>query len=122
MLINCTNHPYEVWSDAQRKAAEVYGEVVDLPFPHVAPQFTVEELRLLVADYCEKIESQSPAAVIVAGEYTFAFMLIDKLLRDGVRVICTCSRRRTVEIKNDDGTCDKTSVFLFEGFREYSRY
>lgn len=122
MLINCTNHPYEIWNDAQRKAAETYGRVVDLPFPQINPQYTAEDLRKLTDEYSEKIELQSPDAVLVAGEFTFAFMLVDKLLRDGIRVLCTCSRRMTFERKNNDGTNEKKSVFLFEGFREYERY
>lgn len=122
MLINCTNHPYEIWNDAQRKAAEVYGEVVDFPFPHIDPELTVEDLRKLTEDCCEKIKVRSPAAVMVAGEFTFTFMLVDKLIRDGITVICSCSRRMTVESKKDDGTNEKKSVFLFERFREYTRY
>ena len=59
---------------------------------------------------------------MVAGELTFAFMLVDKLLSDGIKVVCSCSRRMTVEVKKDDGTNEKQSVFLFEGFREYTRY
>lgn len=58
----------------------------------------------------------------MAGEFTFAFMLVDKLLQDGIRVMCSCSRRMTVEVKKDDGTNEKKSVFLFEGFRDYERY
>lgn len=122
MLINCTNHPYEIWNDPQRKAAEAYGKVVDLPFPSIDPLHTSEDLRKLTEEYCEKIELQSPEAVLVAGEFTFAFMLVDKLLRDGIRVVCTCSRRITFETKKNDGTNEKKSVFMFEGFREYTRY
>lgn len=122
MLINCTNHPYEIWNDPQRNAAAAYGQVLDLPFPHIDPRYTSEDLRKLTEDYCETIKSYSPEAVMVAGEFTFAFMLVDKLLRDGVKVICSCSRRMTVEVKKDDGTNEKQSVFLFEGFREYTRY
>lgn len=122
MLINCTNHPYEMWNDAQRKAAETYGEVVDLPFPHIEPELTAADLRKLADYYCEKIESRRPAAVIVSGEFSFTFMLVDKLLRDGIKVMCSCSRRMTVETKKDDGTSEKRSVFMFEGFREYTHY
>lgn len=122
MLINCTNHPYEIWNDAQRKAAQAYGPVVDLPFPHIEPDYTAVDLRKLTEDYSEKIKKQSPTAVLVAGEFTFAFMLVDKLLQDGIHVMCSCSRRVTVEVKKDDGTNEKTAVFLFEGFREYTRY
>lgn len=122
MLINCTNHPYEIWTDTQKKAAEIYGEVLDLPFPHIEPEFTDQDLRKLTDDFVNKIKKYSPSAVMVAGEFTFAFMLVDKLLRDNVKVICSCSRRMTIEIKKDDGTNEKKSIFQFERFREYVRY
>lgn len=122
MLINCTNHPYEIWTDTQKKAAEIYGEVLDLPFPHIEPEFTDQDLRKLTDDFINKIKEYSPSAVMVAGEFTFAFMLVDKLLRDNVKVICSCSRRMTIEIKKDDGTNEKKSIFQFERFREYVRY
>jgi len=64
----------------------------------------------------------SPEAVLVAGEFTFAFMLTDKLLSDGIKVVCTCSRRVTTEVKRPDGTNEKKVSFLFEGFREYKRF
>lgn len=122
MLINCTNHPYEIWNEPQRKAAAAYGEVLDIPFPQIDPKWTPQDLRKLTEDYCKKIKSHAPACVMVAGEFTFAFMLVDKLLSDGIKVVCSCSRRMTVEIKKEDGTNEKQSVFLFEGFREYTRY
>ncbi|MBP5655222.1 MAG: hypothetical protein J6X33_06870 [Clostridiales bacterium] len=122
MLINCTNHPYEIWHESQREAAAQYGEVKDLPFPDISPDLTPDDLRALAAEYGDTIEAMSPAAVLVAGEFTFAFMLTDRLLNDGVKVVCTCSRRVTEEVKKPDGTNEKKVSFLFEGFREYSRY
>ena len=122
MLINCTNHPYEIWSKLQREAADVYGSVVDLPFPLIEPLMNQEELRRLVKEYSDIIERQTPNAVLVAGEFTFSFMLVDKLLSDGIKVLCTCSKRITTEVKRADGTNEKNAVFMFEGFREYGYY
>lgn len=122
MLINCTNHPYEIWNEPQREAAKRYGEVADLPFPPIDPSAEPEQLRALATEYAAKIEAQQPEAVLVAGEFTFAFMLVDKLLRDGVTVLSSCSKRVTEEVKNPDGTNEKKSVFLFERFRKYTYY
>ena len=122
MLINCTNHPYEIWGEAQRDAAVKFGEVVDLPFPQIEPRSSTKELRRLTERYARRIEAQQPEAVLVAGEFTFAFMLVDRLLTDGVRVLSTRSRRITQEELNPDGTNRKTSVFVFDCFREYARY
>ena len=122
MLINCTNHPYEIWNAPQREAAKCFGEVKDLPFPSIDPAAESSDLRKIVADYAKRIETLAPDAVLVAGEFTFAFMLVDKLLRDGVKVLSACSKRITEEVKKADGTNEKKSVFLFERFREYAYY
>lgn len=37
MFVNFTNHPSGSWGAAQRRAAQVYGEILDLPFPDVPP-------------------------------------------------------------------------------------
>ena len=51
MFINLSNHPHFRWLPEQLKAAECYGEVVDLPFPQIPPQMTGEELDAEVARY-----------------------------------------------------------------------
>ena len=51
MFINLSNHPHCRWLPEQLKAAERYGEVVDLPFPQIPPQMTGEELDAEVARY-----------------------------------------------------------------------
>ena len=122
MLINCTNHPYEMWGEAQRNGAGCYGSVLDFPFPQIDPRMTTEELRELAGKTAEQIEGMHPEAVLLAGEFSFTFMLADKLLTDGVRVVCSCSRRMTTETKKPDGTVEKTAVFAFEGFRDYAYY
>ena len=123
MLINCTNHPYEILNTSQRDAANrLYGEVADLPFPQVDPTLDSGGIRRMVTEYAAMIEEKKPDVVLAAGEFTFLFMLVDRLLTDGVKVICTCSRRNTVEVKNADGTNEKKAVFFFEQFRPYAYY
>ena len=122
MLINCSNHPSHLWAAPQKAAADGYGEILDLPFPQVDPRLEAEALRPLVDTYAEKIENLKADAVFVAGEFTFLFMLVDRLLKDGVRVICACSRRDTVESLRADGSIEKKSVFVFERFRDYRHY
>ena len=122
MLLNCTNHPYEIWNKPQREAAAAYGDVVDLPFPAVDPHASPEELRRLVREYGRRIMALHPDTVLAAGEFTFLFMLVDLLLRNRIPVICTCSGRMTRETKNPDGSNSKEVLFVFEGFREYRYY
>ncbi|MBO5551364.1 MAG: hypothetical protein J5966_05335 [Lachnospiraceae bacterium] len=122
MLINCSNHPYEIWSELQKEAAAGYGKVMEIPFPQIDPVWDSGTIRRLASEYAGRIERQKPDAVFVAGEFIFTFMLVDKLLSDGVKVIASCSRRVTEEIKKEDGTNEKKSVFRFEGFREYEYF
>ena len=60
MFVNCSNHPYEIWNDAQKKASAVYGEVKDIPFPFIPPHFSAKDIRELVKEYAEKIEEIIP--------------------------------------------------------------
>lgn len=122
MLLNCSNHPSAGWGEALLEAAKQYGEVKDLPFPQIEPAMTTQELRRLTDEYAERIEALRPDAVMAAGEFTFLFMLVDRLLQDGVRVLCTCSRRETKEIMRPDGSTEKTAIFCFERFRPYEYY
>ena len=122
MMLNCTNHPYSIWSEPQRKAAVRYGEVIDLPFPSVDPLMKPEEPRRCVEIYAEQIPAMHPDVVLAAGEFTFLFMLVDKLLREGIRVVCACSERKTVEVRLPDGSNEKKSVFCFEAFRNYEYF
>lgn len=122
MLINCTNHPYEIWNVKQREAAKEYDHVVDLPFPAIEPDDSSDRLRELVEAFAGQIEMMHPDAVLVAGEYLFTFMLVDRLLMKGTYVVCSRSRRITKEIKKEDGTNEKTAIFDFEGFYPYEYY
>ncbi len=122
MFINCTNHPIAMWSEKQKEAASQYGPVVDFPFPPIEPQMTTEELRELTGKTAKQIGEMHPDAVLLAGEFCFVFMLADKLLQDGVRVLSSCARRVATEVKKPDGTNEKKAIFSFEGFREYAYY
>lgn len=123
MLLNCTNHPYGIWSEPMKREAEkLYGEVEELPFPSVDTAWCADDLRREVGAYAARIEAYHADAVLAAGEFTFLFMLVDRLLKDGLHVICSCSERNTVEVKRPDGSNEKKSVFVFSGFRPYARY
>ena len=63
-----------------------------------------------------------PDAVLAAGEFTLLFMLVDRLLQDGITVVSSCSTRETIEYKRPDGTNEKKAVFRFECFRRYEYF
>ena len=122
MLINCSNHPSRLWGPSQRAAASVYGEILDIPFPQVDPRLDEDGLWKLAGDFAARIEALGADAVFLAGEFTFLFMLVDKLLKDGENVICACSKRETEEVLRADGASEKRAVFVFERFRKYSYF
>ena len=114
-FVNFTNHPVETWEDSQVTAAQVYGEIIDIPFPVVRPNAGEEEIIVLAEQSIEKIMTMEPVAVMCQGEFTLAYAVINRLKMRDVKVVAACSERM-VEI-NEEGK--KVVTFHFERFREY---
>ena len=121
MLINLTNHLYRNWPLKQQAAARQYGEVTDLPFPEISADISEGELQKCGREYLLKIRALKPDAVLVMGEFSLVFMLVDALLEEGIPVLCAASDRAAEEKRNPDGTISKNSRFDFVRFREYRR-
>ena len=123
MLINLSNHPYDKWSEKQKEAAQLYGKVVDLPFPAVTSTATEKDIVNLAGEVLDRIvgmlDSDPDSAVMVQGEFTLTFALVNLLRERGIRAISACSERRVTELAGDDGNPKKEVEFCFEGFREY---
>lgn len=120
MLINLTNHPYSSWQAQQKNVAlEQFGEVNDLPFPHISPEATEQEIAELADEFLTKIlsikESEEPFAVHLMGELCFCFALIEKLKKKKIKVIASTSERNVVDLGNGK----KQITFNFVKFREY---
>lgn len=118
-FINLSNHRSDNWSNAQRQAAETYGEIVDIPFPQIYPQADSEEIDILVNEYLEILSKHDISAIMLQGEYVFTFRLAVKLKAMGMTVLSACTERRTKEIVDETGKTHKTSEFEFVRFREY---
>lgn len=118
MLVNFSNHPSRYWDERQREASRCYGNVVDLPFPAIAPSANSQELQTLAQSSVQKILSMGETESItvhVMGEMTFTFMIVKKLKELGIKCIASTTERNTTY--NSDGT--KLSEFSFVKFREY---
>lgn len=122
MMLNVSNHPFEKWSPEQKEAAvKNYGPVTDVPFPNVPPGTTtgaVETLaRKLYDEHIEPVNDSmgEPKAVLVQGEMTLVYMLVDLLRMEGIQAVAATTER--VSVDNPDGT--KTSTFRFVQFRPY---
>ena len=52
------------------------------------------------------------------GEFGLTYQLVSLLKEKGIQVVYSCSERKTVEKKTENGTI-KASEFCFVKFREY---
>ena len=118
MLVNFSNHPFRYWGERQREASRCYGDVMDLPFPTVAPNSNNSQLQSLAQEWVHKISAlgdKHNMTVHIMGEMTFTFMVVSKLKELGIKCIASTTERKTTY--NDDGT--KVSEFQFVKFREF---
>lgn len=138
MLINLSNHPvfhtdeagkiirdnngkviYK-WEEKQLKAASIYGEMIDLQFPMISPEWPVEEVEVLSVHYseiCEDLLTKSfdmYNAIHLSGEVIFCFLLAQILLEKGYTCITSTSERIVQEVGGK-----KIVRFDFCRFREY---
>jgi len=119
IFVNHTNHPSERWSAEQRTAAQVYGELKDMPFPAVDAEATPAQVVALAEENLEKILALKPAAVLCQGEFNYTFALVERLKTLDVKVVAATSKREAAEEILPDGSTRQVSTFRFVQFREY---
>lgn len=120
MLLNLSNHPVEKWPDLQKiEAKKRFGNVTDLPFPNIPPEWDKEQVGSAVTEVFEKCAGLLPEkennAIHVMGEMTFTYAFV-KLAKDK-GVTCLASTTKRLVETNDKG--EKISLFSFVQFREY---
>jgi CRISPR-associated Csx2 family protein len=120
LLINLSNHPSSQWEAPQHQAASEFGEIIDIPFPEIEPEWDANQVEELAKAYLDKIlavasENHAEPVVHLMGEYVFCFKLATMLKTNDIKVLVSTSQRQSV--MNDDGT--KTIKFSFTRFREY---
>ena len=93
MFVNFTNHPSGSWGAAQRRAAQVYGEILDLPFPDVPPALSAAAVAALADEWAARILALRPACVLCQGEMTLTARVVRLLQSRGVPVVAACSAR-----------------------------
>lgn len=122
MFINLSNHPSENWQPNQYTSAEKYGKVIDIPFPQIDTTITEKQINELVKEYRSKILNMKPSAILVGGEFTFTYQLVNALLQENINVIIPVSERKTIERKLPNGTIEKIAKFNFKGWRKYENF
>lgn len=119
MLINLTNHPSTLWSDKQRDAALVYGDIMDMPFPVIDETADDAYISTLADDYLQKIldfTKENCVTVHLMGELTFTFALLKRLQEHGITCVASTSKRI---VKEEKAGRKGEVIFQFERFRQY---
>lgn len=119
MLINFTNHPCSAWCTEQLGEAERWGRIADVPFPDVPAIMDESGISRLADECCARICENAPDAVLVQGEMSLAFSVIERLLGKGITVLCAASERICETTVDEDGSTVRRSVFKFARFRQY---
>lgn len=115
-FINLSNHPSEGWSQEQLAAAREYGEIIDIHFPNVGPEYTKDMVYNLAGATVDTITALIKNPVVhVMGEMTFTYAVVSRLKALGITCLASTTERNTVIMP--DGK--KVSEFKFIQFREY---
>lgn len=80
MLINFTNHPCSAWCAEQLGEAERWVKIVDLPFPNIPAMIDEGGISRLADECCAEICRGDPDVVLVQGEMSLAFSVIERIL------------------------------------------
>ncbi len=119
IFVNHTNHASAQWSAEQTAAAQTFGEIFDVPFPPVPPNFDEAAVAELVAKNLREILKLNPAAVLCQGEFNYTFAMVAALKAKNIPALAATTERVTSEISLPDGSTAKNSVFKFVRFRRY---
>lgn len=92
---------------------------MDIAFPQVSGDADESEISRTADKYAKEIISLNPSAVMCQGEFGICLEVVTTLKNNGIKVLYSCSERKTVETVIDNRT-EKTSVFKFVRFREYN--
>ena len=118
MLLNYSNHPSSMWSEAQlRLAGEMFGVIVDEKFPSINPLWDETEIIRLAENEVRRIKQKygDNLTVHIMGESNFCFTMVSLLLRQGIPCVASTTER----IARTDENGVKKSIFRFKKFRFY---
>lgn len=118
MFINFSNHSSDGWEAKQIKAASLYGEIVDIPFPGIPAEEDEDYIASLARHYARLFREQyCPERDVfhIMGEMCFSFALIRQLRAVGFTCVASTSER----VVREDGKGHKEAYFSFIRFRKY---
>lgn len=119
-LLVISNHSPELWSGEQKLG---WDRIEYVQFPTVLPDKTTEEIIMdEVTEICKIIgyfyksceENGEKGYVNLQGEYTVCYYVYKALANDDeVKFVFPTTDRVVQEVKKEDGTVEKKSVFKF---------
>lgn len=120
MFINFSNHPSNLWGEKQRNEALKYGDIIDIGFPNVSAASDEKEILECAKGYVDQIAKYDNPVVMVQGEFTLTYAVVEALLERNIKVVSSCTERIAKVNVLEDGKSEKSSVFEFVRFREYT--
>ena len=118
VFVNLSNHPSSDWTEKQLKAAEKYGNVIDVNFPKIPPEADEQAISQIADQYVAMIRDMTKDKSVtlhIMGEMTFVFRVVSRLNSLGITCVASTTERITYE--TDAG---KLSEFHFVRFRKYN--
>lgn len=119
-FINLSNHPSADWTEEQLEAARKLGQIIDVEFPDVHPDWEAQEIerqtKTIVSQVHQMVNGDTIGTTIhVMGEMNMTYNLVHSLTSIGYRCVASTTKR-DVESKPDGS---KISTFHFVAFRDY---
>lgn len=87
VFVPFANHPSGSWGVAQRRTAQVYGEIIDLPFPDVPPALSTAEVAALASKWAARILAMRPPCILCQGEMTLTARVVRLLQSHSVPAV-----------------------------------
>lgn len=118
LFINLSNHPSSSWTAEQLTAAEAFGELIDMPFPQVAPDAKADDIKTIAEAQVAAIMKQAETHTVtvhVMGEMSLIYRIVRMLSERGIRCVCSTSYR----VVKDQGDGRRLVEFNFNSFRDY---
>jgi len=119
VLLNLTNH------NLTNEQMESWDEVRNLPdnlkklWSNIPPEFNCQQVKEHLKPIFEWIDNNSKNAVILtAGDFCAVLLVLQHAIKTNIKVVQSTTKRESVEMKNEDGTVIKKSVFKHVQFRE----
>ena len=118
VFVNLSNHPSSDWTEKQLKAAEKYGNVIDVNFPKIPPEADEQAISQIADQYVAMIRDMTKDKSVtlhIMGEMTFVFRVVLRL--NSLGITCVASTTERIAYETDAG---KLSEFHFVRFRKYN--